>query len=150
MTSSRFPAHGSLRLSIEGQLLIIEGSGPANLEMVQEYQQQVVGLRKKLMHAPWVSLALLSGTPLVSPEAKELFVQVIKQAKTMNLRATAVVLIEMESVELVRQFWREIYIDAGLKFNFFEAEKDAREWLTSVLENESNTDVEQTSQNVLN
>ncbi|MBU3002397.1 hypothetical protein [Paraglaciecola arctica] len=148
MSNSRFPAHGSMRLSIQGQLLIVEGSGPGNIEMVQEYQQQVVGLRKQIMHAPWVSLALLSGTPLVSPEAKELFIQVVKQAKSMNLRATAVVFIEMESADLVRQFWREIYTSAGLKFSFFDTENEARDWLQSVLENDSNTDIEQSSSDV--
>lgn len=145
MSNSGFPAHGSLRLSIEDQLLIVEGSGPANLELVQEYQQQVVGLRKKIMHAPWVSLALLSGTPLVSPKAKELFVEIISQAKSMNLRATAVVLIEIESVELVRQFWREIYTGAELKFCFFDTEEEARNWLQGVLENELKTSDEHSS-----
>ncbi|WP_339723038.1 hypothetical protein [uncultured Paraglaciecola sp.] len=138
MPKSKFPAHGSLRLSIEGQLLIIEGSGPANLEMVQEYQQQVMGLRKQIMHAPWGSLALLSGTPLVSPEAKALFVQVIKQAKAMNLQATAVVLIEMESAEMVRQFWQEIYIDSGVNYAFFATIVEARNWLQTVLKNPTN------------
>jgi hypothetical protein len=141
MSNNKFPAHGTMRLSVEGQLLIIEGSGPANIEMVQEYQQKVMGLRKQIMHAPWASLALLSGTPLVSPEAKELFVKVIKQAKTMHLRATAVVLIDMESADMVRQFWQEIYIDAGVKYDFFETIEEARNWLQSVLKNATNNNL---------
>lgn len=136
MSKSRFPAHGKMRLSIEGQLLVVEGTGPANIEMVQEYQRQVMELRKQLMHAPWVSLALLGGTPLVSPEAKDKFVQIIKQAKKMHLRATAVVFIEMESVEIVRQFWQDIYMQGGVNYQVFETEAEARVWLLGILKHE--------------
>jgi hypothetical protein len=126
-----------MRLSVEGQLLIVEGTGPANIEMVHEYQRQVMGLRKQIMHAPWASLALLSGTPLVSPEAKDQFVQVIKQAGAMHLRATAVVLIDMESAEMVRQFWQGIYIEAGVNYKFFETQQEARIWLHAILKDDT-------------
>jgi hypothetical protein len=122
-----------MHLSVEEQVLIIKGAGPANLEMVQEYQRQVYGLRQQVMHAPWASLVLLSGTPIVPPEAKELFVQTIKQAKAMNLHATAIVFVDIEFAEMVQHFWQEIFQDAGIYYEFFETETEARAWLQATL-----------------
>jgi hypothetical protein len=133
VSNSRYPAHGKLQLSLEGQLLIIKGTGPANVEMVQEYQRQVIGLRTQIMHSPWASLVLLSGTPLVSPEARVLFVQIIKQAKSMHLSATALVFVNIEFAGMAQQFWQEIYQEAGVNYDFFETEEEARDWLKSRL-----------------
>jgi hypothetical protein len=137
VNKERFPAHGNLELSVEGQLLIIKGTGPGNLEIVEEYQRQVYGLRQQIMHAPWASLVLLSGTPLVPPEAKELFVQTIKQAKAMHLCATAVVFVDIEFAKMVQHFWQDIYHEADVNYGFFDTEEEAREWLQARLNSDS-------------
>ena len=137
MNKKPFSAHGQLHVSIDGQLLLIEGTGPANLEMVQEYQRQVVGFREKIMHSPWASLVLLKGTPIVSPEAKAVFIETIKQAKVMHLCATAVVFIDVEFAALAEQFWREIYIEVGVPHGFFTTQHEARLWLQDCLNNEN-------------
>jgi hypothetical protein len=133
VSKNKYPAHGEMQLSIEGQLLIVKGTGPANIEMVQEYQRQVTQFREQIMHLPWASLVLLSGTPLVSPVAKEVFVQTIRQANKMHLRATAVVFIDIEFAELSQSFWQEIFQQAEVDYHFFETEEGAREWLQGIL-----------------
>lgn len=122
-----------MQLSVEGQLLLIKGAGPANIELVQEYQRQIVGFRQQIMHAPWASLVLLSGTPIVPPDARQVFVETIKQAKAMHLRATAVVFVDIEFAELTKQFWQGIYIEAGVCYAFFDTEEEARVWLQAKL-----------------
>lgn len=139
MSKKAFPAHGNLQLSVEGPLLIIKGYGPANLEMVQEYQRQVIGFREQIMHAPWASLVLLSGTPLMSPEAKSVLMQTIKQAKVMHLRATAIVLVDVEFAEIVEHFWQDIYQDLGVNYGFFATDAEARLWLQNLLSNETSS-----------
>lgn len=133
MNKNRYPPHGKLHLSVEGQLLIIRGAGPANLEMVQEYQSQVISFREQIMDAPWASLVLLSETPLVPPEGKDILIQTIKQAKTMHLCATAVVFVDVEFADMVKHFWLDIYHDTGVTYQFFETEEQARSWLQDKL-----------------
>ncbi|GAB5380512.1 MAG: hypothetical protein Alis3KO_26520 [Aliiglaciecola sp.] len=133
MNQRNFPTHGELNLSVDGQLLIIDGAGPANLEMVLKYQRSVIGYREQIMHAPWASLVLLHGMPLVPPEAKIILSETIKKAKTMHLQATAVVLVEVEFADVVKGFWNEIYQDAGVRYRFFDTEQQARHWLADIL-----------------
>lgn len=133
MNKRNFPSHGEINLDTDGQILIVNASGPANLEMVLAYQRSVIAYRQKIMHQRWVSLVLLSGTPLFSPEARSILAETIKQAKSMRLYATAVVFVEMEYVDAIKRFWQEIYEDTGVTFAFFETETQAREWLNNQL-----------------
>lgn len=137
MKKASFPAHGKVDISVDGQILIINGSGPANLEMIEQYQKGVVGFREKIMHAPWASLVLLSGTPLVTAEAKGILTETIKQAKLMHLAATAVVFVDIEFSDMIRHFWQEIYQDTDVKYHFFDTETEARQWLESILKLEA-------------
>ncbi len=136
MNNRHFPVHGQLHLSIDGQLLVIEGEGPANLEMVLQYQRSVQAYRDKIMHKPWASLVLLSGTPLVPPEAKSLLAETIRQAKLMHLAATAVVLVDVEYALIVKKFWTEIYEETGVIYGFFDSENEARVWLEKKINNQ--------------
>ncbi|WJG10338.1 hypothetical protein [Aliiglaciecola sp. LCG003] len=133
MNQRNFPVHGNLKLSTQDQILVIEGHGPANLEMVLLYQKEVMAYRQKIMHSPWASIVLLSGEPLVPPEAKLIFVETIKQAKIMGLKATAVVLIDVEYISTVKQFWSEIYTQSDISHGFFESEQEALSWLNTKL-----------------
>lgn len=101
--------------------------------MVLKYQRTVIGYREKIMHAPWASLVLLHGTPLVPPEAKIILSETIEKAKSMHLQATAVVLVDVEFADVVKGFWNEIYQDIGVNYQFFETELLARAWLTDIL-----------------
>ena len=65
-------------------MLIINGSGPANLEMVEQYQKSVIGFRQKIAYAPWASLVLLRGTPLVTADVIILLSETIMQVKLMH------------------------------------------------------------------
>jgi hypothetical protein len=128
-----FESHGRLHLSVDGQFLFINGTGPANVELVQEYQDKIMAFRQKIMHSPWVSLVCFSGLALVSPEAKTMFIKAIKHAKSMNLLATAAVFVDNEYIDTSQRFWSEIYQEAGISYDFFDSQQNAREWLQQKL-----------------
>ncbi len=130
-----FPAHGELALEIEGRLLRIKGEGPANVEAIINYQRDVQQYRQQLAHSPWASLVELSGQPMLPPEATSMMIDTIKFAKTMNLVATAVVFVDVEFAESVKQFWQAIYQKAKLKHAFFNTTDDAKDWLIDQIEN---------------
>lgn len=133
MAISHFPEHGRLKLSTVGQILIIEGEGPANIEAIKDYQTRVVQYREAIMQAPWASLVLLSGVPLITADGIDLLHQIVTDAKALKLKATAIVFIDVEFENVIRQFWESIYKDVGVTYGFFDTEQDAKEWLLKIL-----------------
>lgn len=129
MVNRNFPAHGSLNIFIDQGLLVIKASGPANTEMVLRYQREIDSFRQKLCTRPWASLTILSGEPLLPPEAASMMVEAIKTAQNMNLIATAVVMLDVQYKTLSQQFWRGIYERTTLPFQFFDSQDEARIWL---------------------
>lgn len=133
MNSRNFPAHGEMSVSIDGRILVIEGEGPGNTEVAIQYQKNVQPFREQLSSHPWASLVKLRGVPLLPPEATTLMTCSIKRATKMNLIATAVILIDVEFAETVRQFWQAVYEETGLAYEFFDYEWQARDWLEAKL-----------------
>lgn len=129
MVNRNFPAHGALNICIDRGLLVIQGRGPANTEMVLRYQREIESYRQQLCARPWASLTLLSGEPLLPPAAAGMMVEAIKTAQTMNLVATAVVMLDVQYKNLSQQFWRGIYERTTLPFQFFDDQDKARLWL---------------------
>jgi len=101
------------------------------MEYMLAYQQRVAPYRERLKAAPWASLVIMGGIPMSSPEVVTLMVDAIKIAKTINLLATAVVFEEVGFSATAKNFWQDIYQQAGLEHQFFENEKDALQWLTA-------------------
>ena len=110
MVNRNFPIHGSLNICVESGLMIIRARGPANTEMVLQYQREVNQYREQLSHKPWASLTVLSGEP-------------------MNLVATAIVFDDVQYKSISEQFWEGIYQRTTLKHAFFDDELTAKAWL---------------------
>ena len=133
MVNRSFPIHGSLNICVESQLMIIRARGPANTEMVLQYQREVNQHREQLCDNPWTSLTVLSGEPLLPPEAAGMMVESIKQAEHMNLVATAIVFDDVQYKSISEQFWEGIYQRTTLKHAFFDDESSAKKWLSAEL-----------------
>lgn len=121
-------------MEIDGRLLRIKGEGPGNVEAIINYQREIQQYRQQLCVSPWASLVELSGQPMLPPEATSMMTDTIKFAKTMNLVATAVVFVDVEYTESVKQFWRAIYHEADLKYAFFNTTDEAKSWLLSEID----------------
>lgn len=133
MTKSSYPAHGSARLTIDGRLLIVHGTGPGNLEMMQQYQKQAPAFREQLSGSAWVSLMILDGIPVGTAEANVILSEVVKQSKAAGLRAAALVFVGDEFNDIINSFWRNIYENEGITFGSFSTENQARDWLQALL-----------------
>ncbi|MBU3019342.1 hypothetical protein KO519_16805 [Paraglaciecola agarilytica] len=133
MVNRSFAVHGTLQIGIETNLMVIRARGPANTEMVLQYQREVNQYRQQLCRKPWASLTILSGEPLLPPEASGMLVESIKQAENMNLIATAVVFDDVQYKAVSEQFWEGIYQRTSLKHAFFDDEQKAKAWLASQL-----------------
>ncbi|TCI05126.1 hypothetical protein EZV61_03965 [Corallincola luteus] len=141
MTPHQFPSHGKLQLSISEGLLIIEGEGPANMEMIMEYQARVQSYRELLRDNPWGSLVLLKGIPLLPIEAKNAMITTIRHATTLNLVATAVVIADPHYATTVESFWTSIYENTELPYAFFTNIDEAKQWLHHMISQSQRNDI---------
>ncbi|MBJ2135068.1 hypothetical protein JEU11_01240 [Paraglaciecola chathamensis] len=135
MNNRTFPAHGGLKITREGQLLLIYAQGPGNTEMVLKYQKDLHDYRIKMSASPWASLTIFSGEPLLPPEASKLMVDSIKQAQGLNLVANAIIFDNVQCKTISQQFWTDILQQTTLKHGFFDDEQKAKAWLREEVAN---------------
>lgn len=131
--SIKFAEHGQINLSTENGLLIIKATGPANVEMVNSYRQQVSTFHQELKHTPWGSVVILQGEPFITPDASDNLVLGIKAAQKLNLTATAVVIINDDYPNMSKDFWQNIYKQTSLPFQFFNDTGKAKNWVKEQL-----------------
>ena len=79
-----FLSHGEYLFSIEGNLLIIEGYGPWNLEAIINSSDDSEDMHKKLYGTRWGVLAIIHGDPIHTPDAAELLADLVKKDKKME------------------------------------------------------------------
>ncbi|GGD48968.1 hypothetical protein [Lacimicrobium alkaliphilum] len=125
--------HGSIRIELEGRILILHAEGPGNAELVQQYQQDVKHYRDQLRGKPWGNLVVFYNEPLLTPEGKELMYESIRRSRESGMVAVAMVLSQANSPSIVRQFWEGIYTKVGMPHVFFDSQDEARNWLETLL-----------------
>jgi hypothetical protein len=127
--SIKFAEHGQINLSIEDGLLIIKATGPANIEMINSYRQQVSTFHQELKKTPWGSVAILQGEPFITPDASDNLVFGIKSGQELNLVASAVVIINDDYPSISKVFWQNIFEQTTLPFHFFDDIDEAKLWV---------------------
>lgn len=132
MGNEKFSAHGDVKAQFvqERRMLIIDLSGPFNLEFIRKYQR-VVGAERRNINVPcWASLVNVYGLALAPMEATVDAQLIVDEAVESGLVATAVVLHEQEGLALQQKFWSRIYDASILPFQFFTETSEASEWLS--------------------
>lgn len=123
-------SHGTAKIHLDNQIIVIEGSGPWNLEFFRHLHQQLIALRDKLAAKPYAILAKLHGNALPVAEAIELHSEFIRRGQAV---AIAVVLLDCQSKALTQTIFSSIYQSGSLKHAFFEDCTEASGWLEQQL-----------------
>ncbi|TKB05069.1 hypothetical protein E5672_02965 [Alteromonas portus] len=131
MEREKFSAHGDVQAHFlqERRILVIDLSGPFNLEFILKYQRVVGAERKKINVPCWASLVNVHGLALAPMEATLDAQLIVDEAVDSGLVATAVVLHEPEGLALQQKFWSKIYDGSTLPFQFFNRSSEACDWL---------------------
>ena len=131
MEREKFSAHGDVQAHFlqERRILVIDLSGPFNLEFILKYQRVVGAERKKINVPCWASLVNVHGLALAPMEATSDAQLIVDEAVDSGLVATAVVLHEPEGLALQQKFWSKIYDGSTLPFQFFNRSSEASDWL---------------------
>ncbi|MBN3564796.1 hypothetical protein [Aliamphritea spongicola] len=123
--------HGTIRLSVEGRILTIEGQGPWNLESIDLSVDSIGDDLRALYGAPWGALVLVEGDSILVPDAEARLIEVVRDDRVKGRLATALVLGECSVPGLVTQHLQEVYTAAGDVFQAFSNADDARRWLNA-------------------
>ena len=125
--------HGSVSIELQDRILILHAEGPANADLIQQYQRDVKHYRELLRGEPWGNLVVFYNEPLFPPDARELMYQSIQRSRESGMAAVAVVLSDVNSPLTVRHFWDAIYTHVDMPHEFFDSQDQACEWLKTFL-----------------
>ncbi|WJG09374.1 hypothetical protein [Aliiglaciecola sp. LCG003] len=130
---NKFEAHGSLQLKLDGQILQVEGTGPWNLESLQQTGESASGLIERLADKPWAVIVILHGECIYVPAAMQYLIDVVAQEKQIGRIATAILVDDCDLPMFAESHLSEIYRSAGETFRFFHDVTEAKQWLLEQL-----------------
>lgn len=128
-----FQVHGTLDVAIEGQILVLEGTGPWNMESLHASGTYAKPLMQRLYDRPWAVLAILRGEAVYVPDAARELIETVTFEKSRGRIATAIVLEDCDLPSFSRNHLSEIYQQAGERFEFFTNISRAKFWLEGQL-----------------
>ena len=126
---------GKLELSLDASLriLFINATGPFGYDFAERYHAQIGPLRSALQPIAWGSLAtVVAGESLASDGVRDFLISSIREAKSMGLKVTALVL-EKDAPPAYVQWWESLYQQTGLRSRLFTDRREAISFLTSFL-----------------
>jgi len=124
--------HGEYRLTLKNNLLILEATGPFNLQyvdrLVHDIQCKVSHIKK-----PWGQITVFNNDSIFVPDAFLKLKSSMQQRKESGLKVVAVILREPQCSFLIRSQISEIYQSAQIPFQFFDNFSEAEHWIAATL-----------------
>ena len=130
---NEFAAHGSVLISAEERILIVEATGPWNIEMMNLYFQQCEPLKKAFPSDGWGVLLIAKGEPFILEEAVPASIENIINDKQAGRRATAIIIEPNYGYHLSKSLFTRMYERASESYRFFEHRGSALAWLRGVV-----------------
>jgi len=127
-----FAPHGEYRISVEKNMLLVEAKGPFNSEIVASYTTDMA-LAVKQVVAPWSQLIVLHQEGLFTPSAEKQMYSTIRARKDLGMCASGIVIIGAIARFAIEMQISRIYNDLQVKHQYFDNEKEARDWLLEVV-----------------
>ena len=123
-----FAPHGEYRISVENNMLLVEARGPFNNEIVANYSADMA-LAVKQVAAPWSQLVILHQEGLFTPSAEKQMYSTVSARKDLGMCASGIVIIGASARFAIEIQISRIYNDLQVKHQYFDNEKEARDWL---------------------
>ena len=107
-----FKAHGFFNLHRDGQVIVIEATGPWNLELIRQYAHDVLPVTREIAEGgPWGAIVVVRNSVLFTTEAAEALREAgFRTARTAGRIAVAYVIApDIEGALLAPDILRRIY-----------------------------------------
>ncbi|MBU2877465.1 MULTISPECIES: hypothetical protein [Alteromonadaceae] len=128
-----FEAHGTLDLFVKDRILRLEGTGPWNLESLDESGEEADPMIELLAQEPWAVLVIMHGECIYVHAAGQRLSEIVRAEKQRNRIATAILVNDCDSPNFAKQHIGEIYQNAGEHYEFFDDVDTAEIWLKQQL-----------------
>ncbi len=129
MTDNQSVIHGRFDVTIKGQILISHTWGPFNVECIHAYRKEVDLKVASMAGQHWAMLAVAIGAPLHTPDSMAEMVSTISHQRTLGRCATSIVLMDVESENIVKSMLSTMYLQAAEPHIFSSDEASATAWL---------------------
>lgn len=126
-------AHGTVKFSINGKIMELEGTGPWNLEQMQQSGDAAQPILNQLLDSPWAVLATFHGEAFYTEDAAEQLVGWVKKEKQRGRVATALILTHASVPDIAKWHLSQIYLQAGENLKIFDNRAQALSWLRQQL-----------------
>ncbi len=126
-----FSEHGTYRIKVDNNILMVNAKGPFNIETVNRYHNEVLESVEQLAESgsPWGQVIVLHEESLFTHEASNQLMESNRLRKTKGLSHCAVVLVQPVGIKLIKKQMTGIYRDAGIEMQIFEKIEAAKQWL---------------------
>lgn len=136
-----FKEHGLFEVKVEGDLLLVDATGPFNEELLIKYENALESCIQRLEVSTWNQVITLHQLSLFTPEAEQLLTNTVINRRSRGLIACAIVLSNVEGESLIKAQMSRCYTRAGVKHVFISSIHDANKWLATY-ENSAETKAE--------
>lgn len=126
-------AHGTVKFSVNGSIMELEGTGPWNLEQMKQSGDAAAPILNQLLDSPWAVLATFHGEAFYTEDAAEQLVGWIKKEKQRGRVATALILTHASVPHMAKWHLSQIYLKAGESLKIFDDRSQALAWLQQQL-----------------
>lgn len=134
-----FAEHGTFKIWQEGQFMMIEGSGPWNLQSLEASAKEAQTAQNTLYGKPWGAIAIIHEQPIHVPDAAKLLVEFVKRDIKNGRVGSALLVDECDSPQFAKNHISDIYDRAGEIYEFFDDLGSARAWLQSRIDTANNS-----------
>lgn len=130
---SLFASHGSFSIELTDKCMIVDASGPFNKEIVDEYETAIQAAMETLTSKHWGQIIRLHGMSMFTPDAENKLVETVKSRKQHGLKASAILIEDVEAKSLIIQQMSRVYEHCGVNFKFFEGLDDGLTWINQTV-----------------
>ncbi|MEP4892113.1 MAG: hypothetical protein ABJV04_18985 [Aliiglaciecola sp.] len=124
--------HGNYVVGKCRQVLLFSGRGPWNDEALEKGVENTSYASESVDQSrPWGQLSCLYGESLFPPSTYELFLEQTRMRKNNGIRSIAIVILNSDISNTIRQQLSSGYETVGVDYAFFDSVDAAIEWLES-------------------
>jgi len=134
-----FIAHGIFQVkdTLNPNIIIVDATGPFNLQAVQAYHQQIVD-KLPSFTGYWAQLNIANQNCLYTPEAELELIKLTNFKSKNNLRFAAILFKNCLCKTLIEEKIKAFYSKHNIICNIFSDQDDAMHWLTTSLNHINN------------
>jgi len=126
MKKRSFLSHGSINITVDNDVIIIDIGGPCNTEFFERMAEELALIRPQVNINNYTGLVILRNEALATPEAMAYFTGYLK---TVQVRAVAINLQYADTPSMTQDMCKKAYTESGVRHQFFFDNLSATIWL---------------------